>query len=70
MDATTGKQLRAAIVITVVPVGIAILMQRPDIRQAMAMRAAHYARLFCQGQADFWQSLATASAQAYNKARL
>lgn len=64
------KQLRDAMIVTIVPVGIAILMQRPDLRQAIAMRLALYSKSFCQANADFWQTLATASAQAYQKARL
>jgi hypothetical protein len=65
-----SKQLRDAIIITVVPVAIAMLIQKPALRQAIVMRTSHYAKEFCQWQADFWQSLATGAAQTYNKARM
>jgi hypothetical protein len=66
----TTKQLRDAIIVTVVPLTIALLIQRPDLRQALIMRAALMGKRIAQSQADFWQSLATEAAQAYNKARL
>lgn len=70
MDKSGAKQLRDALIVTLIPVAIALLMQKPALRQALAMKSAHYARRFCQAQADFWQSMATGAAQAYNRARL
>lgn len=64
------KELAPAILVTLIPVAIALLMQKPALRQAVAMRTAHASKVFCQGQADFWQGLATRSAQVYNKARM
>jgi len=69
-DASLFKDLGPAILITLIPVAIALLMQKPALRQAVVMRTAHASKVFCQGQADFWQGLATRSAQVYNKARL
>lgn len=70
MSKTFGKQIAEAVVIAAVPIAVAMIIQRPDLRQALTMRAAHYARAFCQAQADFWQTCATAAAGAYNKARM
>lgn len=64
------KDLAPALLITLIPVAIAILMQKPALRQAIMMRAAHVSKSFCQSQADLWQSWATKSAQVYNKARM
>lgn len=58
------------VAVSVLPVAIAILMQRSDLRQAIVMRATHATKAICQRQADFWQTMATRSAQAYNEARL
>lgn len=69
-DSSLVKELAPALLMTLIPVAIALLMQKPALRQAIAMRAAHASKSFCQGQADFWQDMATRSAQMYNKARL
>lgn len=57
-------------VLTVAPVAIAILMQKPALRQVIAMRLAHDAKEFCQGMADFWQDMALKCGTAYHKARM
>ena len=66
----SAKDLSKALLVTCVPVAVAILMQKPALRQTFVMRATHYARVFCQSQADFWQNLATGAATAYNRARM
>ena len=58
------------VAVSVLPVAIAILMQRPDLRQAIVMRVHLTSKAICQRQADFWQTAATRSAQAYQTARL
>jgi hypothetical protein len=70
MSKTLGKQLAEAVVFAAIPIAVAMMIQRPDLRQALVMRSAHYARAFCQAQADFWQTMAITAANAYNKARL
>lgn len=70
MDKAMRSQLRDAVIVTVVPFCIVLLIQKPELRQALVMRLAHYAKEICQAQADFWQQLATTSAQAYNEARM
>ncbi len=55
---------------SVAPVIIAILMQRPELRQVIKMRAFHTSKIVCQEIADFWQVLATKSAQGYQKVQL
>jgi len=64
------RELGPALLLTLIPVAIALLMQKPALRQAIAMRAAHASKAFCQIQADWWAGMATRSAQAYNRARL
>lgn len=65
-----AKQLVQSVLATAVPIGIVILMQRPAVRQAAAMRLAHTTKIFCQKQADMWQSFALKAGTAYNRARL
>jgi hypothetical protein len=43
---------------------------QPDMLRTARMRALRASRRACQAQADFWQVLATRSAQEYQKARL
>jgi len=64
------EELIPAILVTLIPVAIALLMQRPALRQALAMRAAQASKRFCLAQADWWLGMATRSTQAYNKARI
>ena len=54
----------------VIVLGAVVLLEKPDVRQALAMRVFHVSKEFCQANADFWQYLATSSAQAYNAVRL
>lgn len=56
-------------VLTVAPVAIAIIMQKPALRQAIVMRATHEAKTLCQGMADFWQDMALKMGTAYNRAK-
>lgn len=58
------------VIFTVAPVAIAILMQKPALRQAIVMRAALESQKLCQTMADFWSDLALKSATAYQKARM
>jgi len=67
---TIVRDLTVTIVSAVAIAGVMILLERPETRRLATMRAAHYARAFCQWQADLWQSLALSAAQAYQKARL
>ena len=69
-DDNLVKELIPAILVTLIPVAIALLMQRPALRQALAMRAAQASKRFCLAQADWWLGMATRSTQAYNKARI
>jgi hypothetical protein len=64
------KDTVGMILITVLPVAIAILMQKPALRQAIVMRTNHIGKEFCQIQADFWSKGAATFATAYNKAKL
>lgn len=65
-----GKDMTIVLLMSVAPIAIAILMQKPALRQAIRMRAFHTTKIACQEMADFWQVLATRSAQAYQKAQL
>lgn len=55
---------------SIAPVAIAILMQRPAMRQAIAMRTLHFTKEVCQETADMFQTLANHSATAYQKVQL
>lgn len=57
-------------VFTVAPIAIAIIMQKPALRQAIVMRATHEAKNFCQTMADFWQDMALKMGTAYNRAKM
>lgn len=64
------KRIISELALTAGVVGVAMLMQKPALRQALLMRLTHYGKVFCQVQADAWQHAATACASAYHKARL
>jgi hypothetical protein len=59
-----------ATVITVVPVAVVILMQKPALRQELAMRWWRAVRNATQAQADFWQTVSDQARQNYWKATL
>jgi broad-specificity NMP kinase len=64
---------RDMILITLVslaPIVIALLMQKPSLRQAIQMRAFHTTKVASQNVADFFQVIATKSAQEYQKVQL
>jgi hypothetical protein len=58
------------IAFAIAPVVIAVLMQKPALRQEIMMRVCHVSRIGFQATADFCQVMATKSAQGYQKARL
>lgn len=70
MKTPTAKEAIGMALVTIAPVAIAILMQKPAMRQALAMRASHYGKQFCQWQIDTWTKGHMICAMAYNKARL
>lgn len=57
-------------IFTVAPVALAIIMQKPALRQAIIMRLTHDAKDFCQQMADFWQDMALKFSTAYHRARM
>jgi hypothetical protein len=64
------KDILVVTAISVLPVAIAILMQRPALRQAIQMKIFHSSRIACQYTADFFQVMATKAAQEYQKAQM
>jgi hypothetical protein len=64
------KDAIALTLISVAPIVLAILMQRPALRQAIKMRTLHFTKEYCQEIADVFQILATKSAQEYQKVQL
>lgn len=64
------KDLLIVTVLSITPVAMAILMQKPALRQEIQMKALHISKIVCQEMADFWQILATKSAQEYQKVSL
>lgn len=65
-----AKDMILVTAVSIAPVIIAVLIQKPALRQAIVMRALHTSKEFCQEMADFWQKLATKSAQGYQKVQL
>lgn len=57
-------------VFTVAPIAVAIIMQKPALRQAIVMRVTYDAKKFCQAMADFWQDAALKMGTAYNRAKM
>jgi hypothetical protein len=55
------------IAVSLAPVAIAVLMQKPALRQAIQMKIFHTSKIACQHVADFFQIMATKSAQEYQK---
>lgn len=64
------KDIVIVTVISLAPVAIAILMQKPALRQAIVMRFWHYSRATTQAIANTFQDCATKAAMEYNKAKL
>jgi hypothetical protein len=65
-----AKDMLIVTLFSIAPIAIAVLMQKPTLRQAIVMRSCHLSKNVCQEMADFWQILATKSAQAYQKAQM
>lgn len=63
------KDTIGMVLITVLPVAIAILMQKPALRQMLIMRATHMGKEFCRMQADFWNTAGDELGTMYNKAK-
>ena len=59
-----------AVLTSVIVVGVALIMQKPDLRQALLMKVWQTAHRFCLAQSEFWTNAAGHTATAYNKARL
>jgi hypothetical protein len=70
MKPPTAKEAIGLTLVTLAPIALAVLMQKPALRQALAMRASHYGKQFCQWQIDTWTKGHMICAMAYNKARL
>lgn len=64
------RRMAMVTLISLAPVAIAILMQKPSLRQAIALRSLHVSKEICQEFADFFQTLANDSATAYQKVQL
>lgn len=64
------KALIVAVILPIIPICVAYLIQKPDLRQNIQMRLFHTSRITCQHVADFFQVMATKSAQEYQKAKM
>jgi hypothetical protein len=56
--------------ISLAPVALAILMQKPALRQAIVMHASHHAGEACSALAEFFGNKAAACKTVYNVARM
>lgn len=70
MKPPTAKEAVMLTLVTVAPIALAILMQKPALRQAILMRATHYGKEICRWGADICNKGGDACAQTYNKVRL
>lgn len=64
---------RDVIILTIVslaPVALALLMQKPALRQAMKMKLCHTVKVSSQMTADFFQVIADNAASEYARAKL
>lgn len=66
----TLKEFITITALSILPVALAIIMQKPALRQAIKMHTFHMTKEVCQNIADSFQVLATKSAQAYQNAQL
>lgn len=64
------RQMGEAVLLTVVTVGVAYVIQKPDVRRTLVMYTAHTVKRFCDVQARFWGDAAIIMAQTYQRARL
>jgi hypothetical protein len=63
------KDIIMMTLVTILPVAIVILMQKPALRQALIMRTSHTGRTLCNQQANFWKTASRKFDTIYNQAR-
>lgn len=56
--------------IAAITVGVAAILSKPALRQAIVMRVTLTAHRICRAQAEFWSTAAANTATAYQRARL
>jgi hypothetical protein len=56
--------------LSLVPVVLAIIMQKASLRQAIVMHASHYGGEVCSGLAEFFGDRAAVCKTVYNVARM
>lgn len=66
----SAGELGGAMLVTVVPVAVVILMQKPELRQSLQMRAWHYWMHLSEFMSGFWQHQSLNASTEYNKARM
>lgn len=64
------KDLIGITLISVLPIAIAVLMQKPALRQMLVMRSFHYGKEVCHGMADALNKAGDMCSTQYNKARM
>ena len=64
------RELMLSVLFTAIPIGVAIVMQRPALRQQIIMRSCLFIQKYAQKEADTWTRIALNAATAYHKARM
>lgn len=64
------RQLVFNMALTAIPVALAIIMQKPALRQAIVMRVSRDARNMCRDLSDFFLDMSLKAGTMYQKARM
>ena len=64
------RMLVKSVIWTVVPIGVALLMQRPELRQRLIMRGSRTVSDSCFTMGEFFHGLALRAGTVYQKARM
>jgi hypothetical protein len=70
LDGETIGRMVFVTLLSLAPVAIAILMQKPALRQGIVMNLSHHGKEFCGRQGEFWNGMSAKCAQVYNTARM
>lgn len=66
----TSKTMTRDVVVTVVPMVIVLLMQKPALRQAIKIKCVEMARNVAIAQTEFWRETSFELARLYDRVRM
>ena len=64
------RHLVKSVIWTAIPIGVALLMQRPELRQRLIMRTSKHVSESCFTMGEFFHDLALRAGTIYQKARM